>query len=134
MLLVRFLLLPLRGSVVVVSLKLNRQRCLRSHITQRAHKYSLPYLQVGSLCNAYPWITVSRNPIRKATDMVVSASFSAETSVRSYRKLFIFIIYTNYFLDQSIQKIFYSEDRSTGGGVQVRMLLVLVPSVFCIAQ
>ena len=36
-----------------------------------------------------------------------SASFIAELSVSSPQKLFIFIIYKKYFLDQSIQQIFY---------------------------
>ena len=37
----------------------------------------------------------------------ISASLLAEISVSSPRKLFIFIIYKKYFLDQSIQQIFY---------------------------
>ena len=38
----------------------------------------------------------------------ISASISAEISGRSPRKLFIFYFPKKYFLDQSIQKMFFS--------------------------
>ena len=65
------------------------------------------YLSTGLVKSSTedPYAAVLMGIITKDLQQVsASGSFSAETSLRSPRKVFMFIIYRKYFLDQSIQK------------------------------
>ena len=70
-------------------------------------EYCCDALIVCFFHNEHAYFPVDLTDVSAHTKTLVqaSASFLAETSVPSPRKIFNFIIYKKYFLDQSIQKI-----------------------------
>ena len=96
--------LPLRSTVIVIDVSVasfftGRGSCATNFSTSVC--FFISATLAASLARCFSWmckVLVER--------MIDSASFSAEMSVRSPRKLFIFIIKRKHCLAQSIQKIF----------------------------
>ena len=108
MLLVRFPLLPLRGSVVVVSLTLNRQRCLRCH-TQLSVLTSTrcPLRKWGRAAMPILGSLFSRIPSVKHRMWWSVLLFSPKYRLGNPKIIYFHYLEKIYFLDQSIQKIFF---------------------------